>query len=100
MAGGDCVVQVKDWNNVHVVADNAQLQVNSAGNGEFRLSLAPGQKVMLSPNVPIHKAVIKGYYEKDTSKLNAFGLKTGKDVPTIKEPLTPHYDWVEEKLND
>jgi alpha-L-fucosidase 2 len=100
IAGGDCVVQVKDWNNVHVVADNAQLQVNSAGNGEFRLSLAPGQKVMLSPNVPIHKAVIKGYYEKDTSKLNAFGLKTGKDVPTIKEPLTPHYDWVEEKLND
>ncbi|MRT93811.1 hypothetical protein EMN46_12750 [Ancylomarina sp. 16SWW S1-10-2] len=86
-AGQPCTVKIPGWTNAIQISKGKKVAITKIEDGEFKIDLAKGQKIVLSSGAKNIKAVVRAV-EHPVSEANYFGVKKGaKRMPLLEHPI-------------
>ena len=90
LAGEPCIVKIPGWTNAFQTGKGKKHEITALGNNEFKINLAAGEVVLLTPSVkPVSAKVLPVKHL--TEEKNLYGVKKGKQLPNNQNWPEPEY---------
>ena len=90
-AGQPCTVKIPEWTNAIQISKGKEIAITKIGDGEFKIDLIKGQKIILSSGSKSTKVELKAI-EHPELEGNYFGIKKGAKRKALLEHAILEYE--------